>query len=88
MIMKGGKAAQLYLQEVEQTIVRAREVSDLAPYALHRQEPLEEEEELFYQGKYQTLVYFFHYELPKIEGLARRLMEGDGLTVEWTWEPG
>jgi alkylation response protein AidB-like acyl-CoA dehydrogenase len=40
------------------------------------------EEKLFYQGKYQTFVYFFHYELPKIKGLAQRLMEGDGLTVE------
>ena len=37
---------------------------------------------MFYQGKYQTFLYFFHYELPKIEGLARRLLEGDGLTVE------
>ncbi len=26
--------------------------------------------------------YFFHYELPKIQGFAARLMEADGLTVE------
>ena len=43
---------------------------------------LSEDENNFYQGKFQTFLYFFHYELPKIEGLARRLMEGDGLTVE------
>ncbi|MDH4266493.1 MAG: acyl-CoA dehydrogenase [Deltaproteobacteria bacterium] len=36
----------------------------------------------FYQGKLYTFRYFFRYELPKIEGLAKRLMEADGLTVE------
>jgi alkylation response protein AidB-like acyl-CoA dehydrogenase len=139
MTMKGEKAAQLYLQEVEKTISQAQAVSDLAPYAARLQEALEklkevtirlvqisqekgpeyfladatlyleffgliavawqwlvqalvirkalekeisEEENNFYQGKFQTFVYFFHYELPKIEGLAQRLMEGDGLTVE------
>ena len=139
MVMKGGKAAQLYLEEVEQTISQAREVPALAPYAARLQEALEklkevtarlvqisqekgpeyfladatlyleffgiiavawqwlvqalvirkslekelsEEENNFYQGKFQTFLYFFHYELPKIEGLAKRLMEGDGLTVE------
>jgi butyryl-CoA dehydrogenase len=35
----------------------------------------------FYEGKWATLRYFFHYELPKIDGLARRLREADGLTV-------
>jgi hypothetical protein len=29
-----------------------------------------------------TLRYFFGYELPKTEGLAKRLRAGDGLTVE------
>lgn len=38
----------------------------------------------FYQGKLVTLRYFFHYELPKTYGLAARLMEADGLTVEVT----
>jgi hypothetical protein len=38
-------------------------------------------EEQFYQGKLVTMRYFFHYELPKIRGLAARLMEADGLTV-------
>ncbi len=36
----------------------------------------------FYEGKLQTMRYFFHYELPKTYGLAARLMESDGLTVE------
>jgi butyryl-CoA dehydrogenase len=36
----------------------------------------------FYKGKFFAFRYFFEYELPKIEGLARRLMESDGLTVE------
>lgn len=36
----------------------------------------------FYQGKIYTLKYFFHYELPKIEGLTSRLLEADGLTIK------
>ena len=36
----------------------------------------------FYNGKVYTCRYFFGYELPKIEGLAKRLLNGDGLTVE------
>jgi butyryl-CoA dehydrogenase len=36
----------------------------------------------FYQGKVHTFRYFCKYELPKIEGLAKRLMDADGLTVE------
>jgi butyryl-CoA dehydrogenase len=36
----------------------------------------------FYQGKLYTFRYFFKYELPKIEGLARRLTDADGLTVD------
>ena len=38
-------------------------------------------ESQFYQGKLYTFRYFFHYELPKVEGLAKRLLEADGLTV-------
>jgi hypothetical protein len=41
-----------------------------------------ERETLFYQGKLYAFRFFFHYELPKIEGLIKRLMESDGLTVE------
>jgi alkylation response protein AidB-like acyl-CoA dehydrogenase len=36
----------------------------------------------FYEGKLHTMRYFFHYEVPKTYGLASRLMESDGLTVE------
>jgi butyryl-CoA dehydrogenase len=36
----------------------------------------------FYTGKFFTFRYFFEYELPKIQGLAKRLMNSDGLTVE------
>ena len=43
---------------------------------------LSDRETLFYKGKFYTFRFFFHYELPKIEGLARRLLESDGLTVE------
>jgi butyryl-CoA dehydrogenase len=36
----------------------------------------------FYQGKIYACRYFFGYELPKIESLAKILKENDGLTVE------
>jgi butyryl-CoA dehydrogenase len=36
----------------------------------------------FYTGKFYAFRYFFEYELPKIQGLAKRLMNSDGLTVE------
>jgi butyryl-CoA dehydrogenase len=36
----------------------------------------------FYKGKLLTMKYFFHYELPKIKGLAARLVEADGLTLK------
>jgi butyryl-CoA dehydrogenase len=39
-------------------------------------------EEEFFKGKLYTMRYFFAYELPKIKGLAERLMNTDGLTVE------
>jgi alkylation response protein AidB-like acyl-CoA dehydrogenase len=51
-----------------------------AEKALHGNPP--NAETLFYRGKIQTLRYFFHYELPKIQGLASRLKEADGFTVE------
>ncbi|HQB30727.1 MAG TPA: acyl-CoA dehydrogenase [Syntrophales bacterium] len=40
-----------------------------------------EDETHFYQGKLFTARYFFSYELPKIDGLVKRLYENDGLTV-------
>jgi len=36
----------------------------------------------FYSGKMYTFRYFFGYELPKIDGLCRRLLNTDGVTVE------
>ncbi len=39
-------------------------------------------QQAFYQGKLFAARYFFAYELPKIEGLSRRLMDNDPLTVE------
>lgn len=41
-----------------------------------------EAEGRFYQGKLYTLRYFFGYELPKTEGLARRLSDPDRVTLE------
>ena len=42
----------------------------------------QEAEIRFYSGKIFTCRYFFGYELPKIEGLAARLLCSDGLTLE------
>ena len=36
----------------------------------------------FFTGKFFAFRYFFEYELPKMEGLAKRLVRSDGLTVE------
>ena len=36
----------------------------------------------FYRGKLQTFRYFFAYELPKSDGLARTLLENSGVTVQ------
>ena len=40
------------------------------------------DEAAFYTGKLFTCRYFFGYELPKIQGLAKRLQTTDGLTIE------
>jgi hypothetical protein len=45
-----------------------------------------EADRAFYQGKLATMRFFFHYELPKLQGLTARLMEDDGLTTELTPE--
>ncbi|MCD6570024.1 MAG: acyl-CoA dehydrogenase [Deltaproteobacteria bacterium] len=50
--------------------------------ALKNKDGLSEADANFYQGKMYAFRYFFGYELPKIEGLAKRLTNGDGLTVE------
>lgn len=50
--------------------------------ALEGKEGLSEDDANFYQGKMYAFRYFFGYELPKIDGLAKRLLNTDGLTVE------
>lgn len=35
----------------------------------------------FYESKIHTMKYFFHYELPKTQGLATRLMDTEVLTI-------
>jgi hypothetical protein len=51
-----------------------------AQKALAKGQP--EAEASFYKGKLFAFRFFFSYELPKIQGLATRLKESDGLTVE------
>jgi alkylation response protein AidB-like acyl-CoA dehydrogenase len=139
VIIKDGRALELFFEEVGKTIQAAKEISALEPYAQRlnnacerfkeitshlvqlalKKDPelfladatlyleffgiisvawqwllqaisvqkalendLSERETLFYQGKLYAFKFFFHYELPKIEGLGKRLMESDGLTVE------
>jgi alkylation response protein AidB-like acyl-CoA dehydrogenase len=141
VMMKGGKAYKLYLEEVQRTIREAEKFEELQSYTQKLKESLEmlhkvtahlmevgkkETPELFladatlyleffgiicvawqwlvqatvvvkamkkgpgraeanfYTGKFFAFRYFFAYELPKIEGLAKRLMNSDGLTVEIT----
>ena len=50
------------------------------------QNPSNNSDIAFYQGKFAALRYFFGYELPKTLGLAERLLNGDGLTVDMTAE--
>jgi alkylation response protein AidB-like acyl-CoA dehydrogenase len=40
------------------------------------------EDRYFYEGKMYAFRYFFHYELPRMDGLVSRLSESDGLTVK------
>jgi butyryl-CoA dehydrogenase len=139
VLMKNGRASQLYLVEVQAAVQEALKFPGLAPYARELAEALTKvvqvtshlvgisqtkgpehfladatlylelfgiaavawqwllqavaaqkafSEELpagernFYQGKLYAFKYFFGYELPKIEGLLKRLMNSDGLTVE------
>ncbi len=41
-----------------------------------------EADRIFFSGKMATLKYFFGYEIPKTLGLADRLLNNDGLTIE------
>jgi alkylation response protein AidB-like acyl-CoA dehydrogenase len=43
-------------------------------------------DESFYAGKIYAFKYFYAYELPKIEGMARRLLNTDGLTLSMKTE--
>ena len=139
MMMKKGKAGQLYLAEVRKAIAAAQSDAELKPLALELEKAVGSLESVtghlagiamkgnpemfladatlyleffgiiaiawqwlmqatvakkalavdlfpgdvnFYNGKIYTCRYFFGYELPKTEGLAKRLTNGDGLTVE------
>ncbi len=46
------------------------------------QDKVSKKEDGFYQGKMYTLRFFYGYELVKIDGLIKRLMNSDGLTVD------
>jgi hypothetical protein len=139
VLMRNGKASDLYLAEVRAAVEEAGKFPSLEPYARELSEALDKliqvtshligisqhkgpehfladatlylelfgiistgwqwllqaiaiqkalENELlpgeqrFYLGKSYTFRYFFGFELPKIEGLVKRLMNSDGLTVE------
>jgi butyryl-CoA dehydrogenase len=139
VIMKNGKASELYLAEVQAAVAEAMKFPNLEPHARELSEALDKlirvtshlvgisqqkgpehfladatlylelfgiisiawqwllqaiavqkafEKELpigelnFYQGKLYAFRYFYGYELPKIEGLVKRLTSTDGLTVE------
>jgi alkylation response protein AidB-like acyl-CoA dehydrogenase len=139
VIMDGGKAFKLYLEEVQRNIGEAEKFKELQSYAQELKQSLDilqkvtgylvevgkketpelfladatlylelfgiisvawqwlvqattlaktlrnslgEGEVNFYTGKFFAFRYFFEYELPKMEGLAKRLMHSDGLTVE------
>jgi butyryl-CoA dehydrogenase len=139
VVMKGGKAYTLYLEELGKTIEEARAFDSLKGHADALEEsigtlqdvtahltgiaaegkidlfladatlylelfgiiaiawqwlvqaitarkalqgdPIEADRD-FYTGKLYTCRFFFAYELPKIAGLAVRLKDSDGLTVE------
>jgi butyryl-CoA dehydrogenase len=139
VMMRNGKAYNLYLEEAQGTIREAERFKDLEPYAGKLKQSFEtlqkvtthlmevgrkESPELFladatlyleffgvvcvawqwlvqavaiikglrnnpgeidanfYHGKFFAFRFFFEYELPKTEGLARRLLSSDALTVE------
>jgi len=139
VMMRGGKAYKLFLEEVQGTIGEAEKFEELRSYGQKLKQSLEMLQEVtrhlmdvgkeeipelfladatlylelfgvvcvawqwlvqalpvlkvlrngvegaevnFYKGKFFTFRYFLEYELPKIRGLAKRLMNSDGLTVE------
>ena len=50
--------------------------------ALKNKKGLSDADANFYRGKMYAFRYFFGYELPKIDGLIKRLLSTDGLTVK------
>ena len=139
VVMEGGNAFRLYLDEVRTTVDAARQVDATAPFAESLAKDLESLERVtlhlisvasekgaevfladatlyleffgiitvawqwlkqgiaaqkglvsarsqkelnFYQGKLLTCAYFFEYELPKTDGLAKRLMSSRHPTME------
>lgn len=141
VVMKGGKAYKLYLEEVQKTIGGAEKFGELDSYVHKLKQALEMLQQVtaylmevqkketpevfladatlyleffgiisvawqwllqatavvkalrnspsgaeanFYNGKFFAFRFFFEYELPKIQGLASRLMHADGLTVKMT----
>jgi butyryl-CoA dehydrogenase len=139
VMMRGGKAYKLYLEELQGTLLGAEQFEELESYAHELKQSLETLQKVtvhlmevgkketperfladatlyleffgiisvawqwlvqaiavmkalrncpdgvesnFYTGKFFAFRYFFEYELPKIQGLAKRLMKSDGLTVE------
>jgi alkylation response protein AidB-like acyl-CoA dehydrogenase len=141
VIMKGGKAYKLYLEEVRKTIREAEKFKELESSVQKLKQSLETLQQVtaylmevqkketpevfladatlyleffgiisvawqwllqatavvkalrnspagaeanFYNGKFFAFRFFFEYELPKIQGLATRLLHSDGLTVEMT----
>jgi alkylation response protein AidB-like acyl-CoA dehydrogenase len=141
VMIKGGKAYKLYLEEVQKTIREAEKFEGLESYAQKLKQALEMLQQVtaylmevqkkktpevfladatlyleffgiisvawqwllqattvvkalrnspagaeanFYNGKFFAFRFFFEYELPKLQGLATRLMKSDGLTVEIT----
>jgi Acetyl-CoA dehydrogenase C-terminal like len=39
------------------------------------------EDKVFYASKIQTMQFYFHYEIPRLKGLAERLMDKTVLTI-------
>ncbi len=140
IVMQGGKAGQLFFQEINALAEQAKIHEELAPYSerlvnaagtvqnltlelvqialnnepdrfladstlylemfgylviawqwllqgLEAQKAIESGDRAnFYIGKLHTMKYFFHYELPKLQALAERLSEADGLTLHMSPE--
>ena len=76
--------ATLYLEMFAIIAVAWQWLSQGLPVVEKLAQDLPEQEIAFYEGKLHTMKYFFHYELPRIEGIAQRLTESDGLTLKMT----